>query len=285
VIASNTGGTLTLVGTPTNILVGSFAGLGFNDFLVNLTPGVVFSLLALIGYVMWRYRKEYRSTKRPAARLIRRLEQNARIKDPVKLRKAGIVFGGLLLLFIFGETFHLTPAVSALVGAVVMLLWVHPQIEAMMRVVDWTTLIFFIALFMVIGAVQEIGLIAIIGEQISMLVGENSIVAILVIVWLSTILAGLIDHIPLTAAMLPIVGLLAQSIPGDYTTALYFALAVGAGMGGNSTLIASSANLVTAGIAERAGYKIGFRKFLAASAPATAITVAIASLWLILHFL
>jgi Na+/H+ antiporter NhaD/arsenite permease-like protein len=110
-------------------------------------------------------------------------------------------------------------------------------------------------------------------------------VAILVIVWLSTILAGLIDHIPLTAAMLPIVGLLAQSIPGDYTTALYFALAVGAGMGGNSTLIASSANLVTAGIAERAGYKIGFRKFLAASAPATAITVAIASLWLILHFL
>src|SRR5690606_16228052 len=129
VLASNVGGLATLVGEPTNILIGSYAGFSFNDFLVHLTPGVVLALLGLFGYTLLRYRKQYRQHSAglsPA--LLARLKHNAEIQDIDKLKKAGIVFGGLLLLFIFGEPLHLPPAIAAIIGAVVMLLWVHPDI-------------------------------------------------------------------------------------------------------------------------------------------------------------
>jgi Na+/H+ antiporter NhaD/arsenite permease-like protein len=285
VLASNVGGISTLIGTPTNILIGSYANISFNDFLTNLTPGVLLTQAALTVYVLLIYRKEYGSVSEglsPA--LLDRLRENARIIEPVKLRRAGVVFAGMLLLFVVGERIHLVPAVTAILGAVAMLMVVESDIEEMLKVVDWTTLMFFIALFIVVGAIQEVGLISFIAAGIKAVVGENLTVAMLVLIWAGAILSGIIANIPFTAAMLPVVGFLTRTVPGAESKALFYGLSVGSAMGGNSSLIGASANLVMAGIAERAGYPISYRRFLKVGFPAMIVTVAAGTLWLFIRF-
>jgi len=285
VLASNIGGISTLIGTPTNILIGSYADIGFADFLINLTPGVVLAQTALTIYVLVVFRRQYREVSgglSPA--MLDRLRENGRITRPKTLAKAGTVFVLMLLLFIFGEQIHLVPAVTAILGAAVMLLVVDTDIQEMLKVVDWTTLMFFIALFMVIGALQEVGLISLIAAGIKQLVGENLNLALLVIVWSGALLSGVIDNIPFTAAMLPVVGYLTRTIPGASSKVLFYGLSVGSAMGGNSTLIGSSPNMVTAGIAERAGYPVSYVAFLKVGLPATIITVAMGTIWLLIRF-
>jgi Na+/H+ antiporter NhaD/arsenite permease-like protein len=285
VLASNVGGISTLIGTPTNILIGSYAGLGFNDFLVNLTPGVVMALLVLIVCVVLRYRKTYRAASSQLSGAMReRLRESGRITEPEKLRKAGLVFVVMLVLFVVGDAIHLAPAVTAILGAVAMLLWVAADVEEMLRVVDWTTLMFFIALFISVGALQEVGLISMIATGIGSLVGDNLTVAILVLVWTSALLSGVIDNIPFAATMLPVVAYLSRTVPGAESNVLWYALSIGAAMGGNSTLIGSSPNLVTAGISERAGFRISYKEFLKTGVPVTVFTVAAGTLWLFIHF-
>ena len=285
VLASNVGGISTLIGTPTNILIGSYAQIGFNDFLRNLTPGVLLAQAALTIYVLLLYRKEYRTASGPVSKaLLARLAENARITQPDKLRKAGGVFLGVILLFILGEQFHLVPAVTAILGAVAMLLVVRADIQQMLKVVDWTTLMFFIALFIVVGAIQEVGLISYIAAGLGSLVGESTVAAVLTVVWASAILSMLIANIPFTAAMLPVVGFLSNTVPGASSKVLFYGLSIGSAMGGNGSLIGASANMVTAGIAERAGYPITYRTFMKVGFPALLITVAVGTLWLFIHF-
>jgi Na+/H+ antiporter NhaD/arsenite permease-like protein len=285
VLASNVGGITTLIGTPTNILIGSYAGLSFNDFFTNLTPGVIVALAALMGYVLFRYRKQLLVSDGGLSQaLLDRLEEGGRITQPVKLRKAGIVFGVMLVLFVIGEAIHLSPAVTAIVGAVAVLLWVEADIEEMLNVVDWTTLMFFISLFIVVGAITEVGLISMIADAIGALVSGNLTVAILVLAWSAAILSGIIDNVPFTAAMLPVVGYLSRTVPGASNLVLFYALSIGSAMGGNTSLIGSSANLVTAGVAKEAGYELGYIKFLKIGLPAMFITVAIGILWLLIRF-
>ncbi len=285
VLASNVGGISTLIGTPTNILIGSYAGLGFNDFLVNLTPGVLLAMGILMAFVVLRYRKEHRTAGSSLSDTMReRLRESGRITQPEKLRKAGLIFGVMLVLFVIGDAIHLTPAVTAIMGAVGMLLWVTPEVEEMLQVVDWTTLVFFIALFMAVGALQEVGLISLIATGIGSLVGDNLTAAVLVVVWSAALLSGVIDNIPFTATMLPVVAFLTRTIPGAESNVLWYALSIGAAMGGNSTLIGASPNLVTAGISERAGYRISYLGFLKVGLPATILTVALGTLWLFVRF-
>jgi Na+/H+ antiporter NhaD/arsenite permease-like protein len=285
VLASNVGGISTLIGTPTNILIGSYAGLGFNDFLVNLTVGVVAALVALVVYVVLRYRKSYATASGQLSDAMReRLKESGRITQPVKLRKAGIVFGFMLFLFVVGDSIHLVPAVTAILGSVAMLLWVSPDIEEMLNVVDWTTLMFFIALFITVGALQEVGLISMIASGIGTLVGDNLTAAILVLVWSAALLSGVIDNIPFAATMLPVVAYLTRTVPGAESGVLWYGLSIGAAMGGNSSLIGASPNLVTAGISERAGYRITYLDFLKVGLPATIVTVLVGTLWLFLRF-
>jgi Na+/H+ antiporter NhaD/arsenite permease-like protein len=285
ILASNVGGISTLIGTPTNILIGSYAGLGFNDFLINLTPGVVMALLALAGYVILRYRKEHAEAGSQLSEAMReRLREAGQITEPNKLRKASIIFAIMLVLFVIGDQIHLVPAVTAIMGAVAMLIWVAPDVEEMLHVVDWTTLVFFIALFISVGALQEVGLISLIAQNIGNLVGDNLTAATLVLIWSAAILSGVIDNIPFTATMLPVVAYLTRTIPGAENNVLWYALSIGAAMGGNSTLIGASPNLVTAGISERAGYRITYLEFLKVGLPATILTVAVGTIWLFIRF-
>ena len=285
VLASNIGGITTLIGTPTNILIGAYADIGFNDFLVNQTVGILIALAALGGYVIWHYRKEWRKVSggiSPA--LYERLEKNGRIRQPEALWKSGLVFLLTLAGFIVGERIHLVPAVPALIGATVLLIWLKPDIHAMIKAVDWTTLVFFMALFMVVGAVQEVGMISLIAGWIGELVGENLPLAIFVIVVGVGTMSTAIANIPLAASMLPVVQFLTASIPGAQTKVLYYALSMGAAMGGNGFLVGAEANLVTAGITAQAGTPISFKEFMKIGLPVTFITLMIGFLWLLLRF-
>ena len=284
VMASNVAGVSTLVGTPTNILIGSYGNIAFDDFLVNLTPGVILALVGLILYSEFIYWRELRHSAQAAPLLVDKLAEHAHITDPDALRKGAYVGAGMLILFVWGEHIHLLPAVTALIGATVLLVWIRPDIEEMIEAVDWTTLVFFMSLFIVIGAIQEVGLIDYLADVIGRVVGQHLIAAMLMIMWSGAFLSALVDNIPFTAAMLPIVGNLTAHIPGAGTKALYYCLSVGSAMGGNGSLIGSSPNLVTAGIAERAGYPITYMYFLKKGIPAVIITVALAGLWLVLHF-
>ncbi len=287
VMASNVVGISTLVGTPTNILIGSYGGIGFNDFLVNLTPGVIMALVGLVLYNLFIFRHDLQSLDTGAGIsevLLQRLAERGRITEPGHLKKAGVVGAGMILLFVWGEKVHLLPSVTAVMGATALLVWIKPDIEEMIEAVDWTTLVFFMALFISVGAVQEVGLISYIASGIGKLVGENLTLAMLAVIWLSAVLSTVIANIPFTAAMLPVIGFLSGSIPGAGNKVLFYCLSVGSAMGGNGSLIGASANMVTAGIAERAGSSITYMYFLKKGFPALVISVGLATLWLFLRF-
>ncbi|RME46071.1 MAG: citrate transporter [Chloroflexi bacterium] len=285
VMASNVGGIATLIGTPTNILIGSFAGISFTSFIVNLTPGVLMAMVALIIYVEVVYFRAYREAAAVTSPgLERLLRERSQITAPDDLRKAGWVGLGMLILFLLGERIHLVPAVTALLGATALLVWIRPDVEHMIEAVDWTTLVFFMGLFVMVGAIQEVGLIAWIADLVAHIVGTNLTLAMILIIWMSAFMSMMVDNIPFAAAMLPVVGFLTSQIPGAENRMLFFALSVGAAMGGNGTLIGSSPNLVAAGIAERAGYPITYGTFLKYGLPATIVTVAVGTLWLLIRF-
>ena len=285
VLASNVGGITTLIGTPTNILIGAHTGIGFSGFLVNQTAGVLVALAAMGGYILYHFRAEWRKQSGGISpRLYETLEKNARIQDPQALWKSGVVFWLVLTGFVVGERLHVAPAVPALIGTTALLVWLKPDVHEMIKAVDWTTLVFFIALFIVVGGVQEVGLISFIGDGIGRLVGKNLPLAIFLIVFGVGTLSVAIANIPLAASMLPVVDFLTGSIPGANSQVLYYALSMGAAMGGNGFLVGGEANLVTAGITQQAGTPISFVEFLKVGLPVTYLTLTIGFLWLLLRF-
>lgn len=285
VLASNVGGISTLVGTPTNILIGAYAGIGFSDFLINQTLGVLMALVVMSGYVLYHYRDEWRKQSGGISKkLYNRLERNARIRDREGLWKSGLVFGLILIGFMIGERFHAPPAVPAMIGATLLLVWLKPDVYKMIKAVDWTTLVFFMALFVVVGSIQEVGLISLTAQQMSKLIGENLSLGIFVIVFGVGTLSTAIANIPLAASILPIVEFLSGSIPGAHNQVLYYALSMGAAMGGNGFLIGGEANLVTAGITSQTDSPITFKEFMKVGLPVTYLTLAVGYLWLIIRF-
>jgi len=285
VLASNVGGISTLIGTPTNILIGAHAGISFTDFLVNQTVGVVVALIVMAAYVLWHYRKDLKTEGEGISpRLYEMLKERGQIENPDALRKSGVVFAFILVGFVVGEQFHVVPAVPALIGATALLVWLRPDVQRMILSVDWTTLVFFMALFMVVGAVQEVGVISFIAEGISLIVGESLPLAIFVMVFGVGTLSVVVANIPLAASMLPVADFLSLSVPGADSKVLYYALSMGAAMGGNGTLIGAEANLVTAGITAQAGRPIAFGSFLKVGLPVTFLTLIIGYIWLLIRF-
>lgn len=285
VLASNVGGISTLIGTPTNILIGAYAGIGFSDFLVNQTVGVLIGLALMGAFVLYHYRQElFRGAAGISRVLYARLEKNARIEKPDVLAKSGIVFLFVLVGFVIGEQFHIVPAVPALFGATVLLVWLKPDVQKMIKAVDWTTLVFFMALFIVVGAVQEVGLISAIAQAVSTLVGESLPLAVFFVVFGVGTMSVVVANIPLAASLLPVVEFLSGTVPGASNKVLYYALSMGAAMGGNGLLISAEANLVTAGITAQADSPISFKEFMKVGLPVTYLTLLAGFLWLAVRF-
>lgn len=285
VLASNVGGISTLIGTPTNILIGAHADISFTDFLVNQTIGVLAALVVMGAYVLYHYRDVWKAKSGGISpRLYERLQENAELRDKEALAKSGLVFVLILVGFVLGERIHLVPAVPAMIGATVLLVWLNPDVTEMIKAVDWTTLVFFIAIFIVIGAVQEVGLVSMLAAGAAQVIGESLIGGLAFLVFGAGLLSVAIANIPLAASMLPIVDILTGSIPAAHGKALYYALSMGAAMGGNGFLIGGEANLVTAGISEQAGTPISFAEFLKVGLPVTFLTLTVGFLWLVLRF-
>lgn len=285
VLASNIGGSATLIGDPPNTIIGSYTGLGFLDFLLHMGPMVILSMAALLIMIRFIYGREYsksRETASPA--LLERLREDARITDPKTLRKALVMGGGTLLLFFIQDLFGMPPSVVALLGATGLLVWVRPDVEDMLQEVDWTTLVFFMGLFIVVGGVQEVGLIQIIARFISTIARGNLGLATILMVGVAGLASSIVDNIPFTAAALPIAAFLSRTIPGAENNVLYWALAVGACFGGNGTVIASAPNIVTAGMADRAGYHLSFGHFLRVGLPTTFVTILVAMVWILIRY-
>ena len=230
------------------------------------------------------YKKDLNKAQGASDLLLKILEERGQITEPEHLKKAGWIGLGMLFLFVFGEQIHLVPSVTAIMGATALMVWIRPNIEEMIEAVDWTTLVFFMSLFIVVGAIQEVGLISYIADGIGKMVGENLTLATLAVIWIGAILSMVIANIPFTAAMLPVIGFLTATIPGADTKVLFYSLSIGSAMGGNGSLIGASANMVTAGISEGAGYPITYTYFLKKGLPAVLITVTLATLWLLIRF-
>ncbi len=286
VFASNVGGTATLIGDPPNILIGSYAKLTFAQFVVNLGLVCVVCLLLTSLWYLWWYKKGYlEADVKDVDRTIAYLRQEYRITDK-KLTIMGLgMLGFVIFLFIIHGLLHMEPSIAALLGAMVLLAISRIDIVEMLEhEVEWPTLVFFIALFMVIAGAEETGLIQMIAEWVKDLSRGNLTIAIILILWVSAIASCFIDNIPFTATMLPIVAFLNQAIPGAESGVLWWALALGACLGGNGTMIGASANVVTVGLMEKAGYHISFLGYMRACWWPMMLTVFIAMGYLLLFY-
>ncbi|SEF24466.1 Na+/H+ antiporter NhaD [Amycolatopsis pretoriensis] len=282
VLASNIGGTATLIGDPPNIIIGSRAGLSFNDFLLNLAPVVAIELLAFVLALRWVFRGSFAVDPARVADVMRLNEREA-IRDRGLLVKSGVVLLAVFTGFVGHSVFHLEPSVVALLGAGVLVLISRAEPKDYLAGVEWETLLFFAGLFVMIGALVKTGVIGDLAKLAADATGGDALFAVMLILVVSTLLSGVIDNIPYVATMSPLVLALTQDIPDPaHSEALWWSLALGADFGGNMTAIGASANVVMLGIAARSGSPISFWEFTRKGAQVTLLTVLIAApyLWL-----
>jgi len=284
--ASNVGGTATLIGDPPNILIGSYAGLTFGQFVQNLTLICSISLVASSLFLVWWNKKEYlKAEVKDVPRTIEFLREQYQITNKKLMNLGLVLLGFAILFFILGGILHLPVSIPALVGSLLLLAFSGEDIVEMLeKEVEWPTLVFFIGLFMVIAGAEETGLIQVIANFVKDVSKGNLTAAIIIVLWVSAIASAFIDNIPFTATMLPIIAFLNQTIPGAESGVLWWSLSLGACLGGNGTMIGASANVVTVGLAEKAGYKISFVEYMKACWWPMMITVTICMVYLLIAY-
>ncbi|MDP9409283.1 MAG: ArsB/NhaD family transporter [Actinomycetota bacterium] len=282
VMASNIGGAATLIGDPPNILIGSAAGLTFLDFVVHLTPVALLTVPAVLAVLYLMFRREL-SVSRDAGQIIASMDAAASIRDRVLLRKSLIVLGVVILAFFLHGALHLEAATIALLGAATLMLYARSDVEEVLRDVEWPTLLFFVGLFVLVGGLEVTGFVGAIAELLTGVGPATSATTAIVVIWGSGLASGVVDNIPFTATMIPVIRDLAeaQGLSEAQTQPLWWALALGADFGGNLTLIGASANVVVAGMSERAGRRISFIKFTLYGIPVTLVSLAIATVYVL----
>jgi Na+/H+ antiporter NhaD/arsenite permease-like protein len=261
VFASNIGGTATLIGDPPNIMIGSAAGLSFNDFLINMGPIAFIDLLLSFGLIYLLYRGAMRISEDKKDRIIRTIEglsEEEAVRDYPLFKKSLVTIIGVVALFFVHDRLGLEPAVVALTGASVLLLWSRMEPDEILEKVEWTAIFFFMGLFILVGALVETGVINSVAKWVTSYV-SNTGEALIIITWFSAISSAIVDNIPLTAAMIPLIKAMGSSMN---VYPLWWALSLGACLGGNGTAIGASANVVVIGIASREGVRITFMDFL-----------------------
>jgi Na+/H+ antiporter NhaD/arsenite permease-like protein len=283
VFASNVGGTATLIGDPPNIMIGSYAKLSFVQFVQNLSVICAICLVVTLVYFVYLYKKDYLGAKvGDVQKMIDHLRQEYKITNSTLLIQGGIFLGMTVFLFIIHGALHMEPSIAAMIGAALLLVVSKVDIVEMLEhEIEWPTLVFFIMLFMVVAGAEETGLIQVIADWVKDMSQGSLVAAILMILWVSAIASAIIDNIPFTATMLPIVAYLNTVIPGAESGILWWSLALGACLGGNGTMIGASANVVTVGMAERAGYHISFMHYIKIAAIPTFITIVLCTFWLL----
>ncbi len=284
VIASNIGGTATLIGDPPNIIIAGATGLSFNAFIVNLAPIVIVTFAVTIPLLYFFFRKRLHVDE-SNRRAIMGLDAAASIRDWPELRRTGPVLALTVLAFFAHQALHVEPATVALTGAAVGLLVTRIELEKALSGIEWTTLFFFIALFVMVGALEVTGAIDHVADAVKDLTGGDRSAELIGITWVAALGSAIVDNIPFTTAMIPVVKDLQASAGTGGDDAYWWSLALGACFGGNATMIAAAANVAAAGMAERAGTPIGFVTFLKVGLPATVLSIALATAYIAIRYI
>lgn len=282
-LLSNTGGVATLVGDPPNVLIGSAVGLTFNDFLTHSLPVIVFVWIASLGLLVWLSRAELGANAKAAQR-IKNLDPAKALEDPKTARKVLIVLGTAVLLFFIHHLMGISPAYVALCAAAAALLWVRPEdLTKVFEHVEWPVLIFFAALFVMVGGVESAGAFEKAAELFAGLAQSTSprLFGVLMI-WVVALLSAVIDNIPITVALIPVLQNLGEV--GIDVTPLWWALVFGAGLGGNGTIIGSTANVVVVSLSEKTRHPITAAFWLKRGLPVMLLACTVVSVLYALFF-
>lgn len=294
IFASNIGGTATLIGDPPNILIGSATGLTFNDFVFNLTPVILVIQAITIGVFHLIYGRRLYATPEARARVMGMSERDA-ITDTKLLKQSLAVLGLVIVGFVFAHPLGLEPGTIALMGAALLMLCYcmgrdaesqSHEVHHIFGEVEWVTIFFFIGLFVVVHGVDEAGVLRWLAENLVAATGGDRAVTAVLILWASAVLSAVVDNIPFVATMIPLVKSMGPAMGGsEGLTPLWWALSLGACLGGNGTLVGASANLTVAGLAERAGHPVRFLPFVKVAAGMMIMSIAIANVYLWLRYL
>src|SRR3989338_2447762 len=283
ILLSNIGGASTLIGDPPNIMIGSAVGLSFNDFIVNLFPVTFIIGVATVAILAFIYRKEF-VFNQDAKDAIMKFKPNEAITNKKLLWKSLLVLGIVLLGFFTHGSTHLEGATIALFGAALLLLMTVHEPEHNLREVEWTTIFFFVGLFILVTGLEEVGALHMMAGKIIEMTQGNVVSTTMVVLWFSAIFSAIVDNIPFVATMIPLIKDIG-SITGMDLTPLWWALALGADIGGNATIVVASANVVVSGIAGREGHKIGFVEYLKIAVPMTTIAMVICTGYIYVRYL
>ncbi|MBK8508528.1 MAG: ArsB/NhaD family transporter [Candidatus Competibacteraceae bacterium] len=294
IFASNIGGTSTLIGDPPNIMIGSAVGLTFNDFVVNLSPVIIVIMAATMVPIYLIWGRKLHAAPEDRRRVMEFNEREA-ITDPVLLKKCLAVIAAVISGFIFAHSLGVEAATVAMFGAAALLLlqcWPHDAEEQSKHThhafaeVEWITIFFFVGLFIVVHGLDSTGLLKVLANRLLDLTGGDLHATTMTILWASAILSAFVDNIPFVATMIPLIKAMAPTFGGEQALMpLWWALSLGACLGGNGTLIGASANLVVAGFAERAGQPIRFTQFLLAAFPLMLLSIAISTVYMYWRYL
>lgn len=289
-VISNIGGTATLIGDPPNIIIGSKVGLTFNQFIGNLIIPVIISFFAVLLFIWFTNKDKFKPIDNNLAKLfsVQLLLEKIKVEflntriDKKLLIKGLSCLGIAILLFVTQTVTKMSPGVVAVFMAMVLFTISGVDVEHMLEEVEWSTLLFFAGLFILVGVLEHKGVIEWVAHKVFLRIGDNPYVMVLTVLWVSGIVSGFLDNIPFTITMIPIVRLMLEvnPIPNNI---LWWALALGACFGGNLTMIGASANIVSVGMAKQAGVHISFLEFMKASAAITIMTLIIASAFLTLY--
>lgn len=281
IMASNIGGTATLIGDPPNIMIGSAAGLSFADFIVNTGPVVLIILAVVVAIFFLMYRGNLHVESENMEKVLS-LDEKLTIKDASLLRKSVIMIVLVVVGFIFHAQLGIESATVALTAAGVMLLIGGQDAEDVILGVEWSTILFFIGLFVVVGGLNSTGVIAMLANGMLELVGDNEVLAIVLVLWASALISAFLDNIPFVATLIPMIQTMQQG--GMDVLPLWWALSLGACLGGNGSLIGASANVVLAGVSAKNGYPITFMSYLKKGFPLMLLSVAICTVYLLIRF-
>lgn len=274
-LLSNTGGVATLVGDPPNVLIGSAAGLSFNDFLIYSMPIVLVAWAGALFLLRYLFRKEL--SKRPrGTKAIMRLNPAETLNEPMVARRILIVLGGAILFFFLHNALHVSPSLVALSAAAVALVWVRPDIQEILKRIEWSVLIFFGALFVMVGGLEHAGVMESIVGLLKRASDVPPVLFGVALIWIVAALSAVVDNVPITIALIPVINGLGEA--GMDITPLWWALAFGAGFGGSGTVIGSTANIIVTTLSEKTRTPITSKIWNKRGLPVMLVTCAIASI-------
>lgn len=280
-LLSNIGGVATLVGDPPNILIGSAAGLSFNSFLIFLGPVVIVTWFVSVFLMKAIFKKELKA--KPEIEDIMSMNAFGEIKDYGKLRRTLFALGIVIFLFFMHSYVHMSPSFVALFGAAVALILIRPKnIDKILKDVEWSVLIFFASLFIIVGGLEASGVLKLLGSSILSYASTNLLLTTIVILWGAGLISAIVDNIPFTMAVIPLILYLGNQ--GINVMPLWWALALGAGFGGNGTPIGASANVVVINLSEKTEHPITFKLWLKSGVIVTFVSLILATLWILVMF-